>query len=71
MRGRNDQAVLENDFPYADNRRGIGPSEMAAAIAEGRPNRVSKEQALHVLDVIQAMIDSSKTGSFLKVTTPC
>lgn len=71
IRSRTEQEVLENNLPYSTNSRGIGPAEMAQAIAEGRPNRASKEQALHVLEVIQAMMESSKRGSFAKINSRC
>lgn len=71
IRSRTEQQVLENDLPYADNSRGLGPTEMAQAIAEGRINRASKEQALHVLEVIQAMMESSRIGSFVKIHSRC
>ncbi|MBO5952527.1 MAG: alcohol dehydrogenase catalytic domain-containing protein [Oscillospiraceae bacterium] len=71
IRSRTDQQAAENDLPFAQNSRGIGPSEMAAAMEEGRPNLASSELALHVLDVIDCMMESSKTGAFVKVSTTC
>ncbi len=71
IRSSKDQEILENDLPYATNSRGIGPAEMAKSIAEGRPNRANKALALHVLDVIESMMESSKTGAFVKVKTSC
>ena len=58
---------LPNDLPYSENSRGLGPSEMVRAMAEGRPNAASKEQALHVLSVMEAMMESTKTSRFEKV----
>lgn len=63
-----EQLAVENDLPYGDNSRGIGPSEMADAIFAGRPNKAGKELACHVLGVIEAMMESSKTNSFIKLT---
>lgn len=71
IRSKTDQEVVENDLPYATNSRGIGPAEMAKAIAEGRPNRAHKTLALHVLDIIESMMESSKTGTFVKVKSQC
>lgn len=71
IRSKTDQQVLETDLPYSDNSRGIGPSEMVRAIREGRQNRASAELALHVLDVIQTMVESTGTGAFVKVETGC
>ena len=61
--------VVENDLPYADNNRGLGPSEMVDAIREGRPSKASKELAFHVLDIIEQIIHSSKTGRFEKISS--
>lgn len=62
-----DWEEVPNDLPFSENSRGIGPSEMAQAMAEGRTNMANKEQALHVLAVMEAMMESSKTGRFEKV----
>jgi predicted dehydrogenase len=63
--------IPENSLPYRQNSRGIGPSEMASAIFEGRENRASSQLALHVLDIIECMLESTKTGSFAKLRTTC
>ncbi len=63
--------IPENSLPYSQNSRGIGPSEMASAIFEGRENRASSQLALHVLDIIECMLESTKTGSFAKLRTTC
>lgn len=67
IRPRMDWEEVPNDLPYSENSRGIGPAEMAQAMEEGRINAANKEQALHVLSVMEAMLDSSKTGSFVAV----
>ncbi len=56
---------------YRGNSRGIGPAEMADAIRRGVPNRASKELACHVLDVIEAMEESSRTGCMTEVRSTC
>lgn len=58
---------VPNDLPYSENSRGIGPSEMAQAMAEGRANMASKEQALHVLAIMEAMMESSEKRCFVPV----
>ena len=62
---------IENVFPYEENSRGIGPSEMADAILSGRKNRANKEMAYHVLDVVDTMMRSSESGQFEEVTSTC
>lgn len=64
---RTEETVLENNLPYKENSRGIGPSEMADAILHNRRNLANKELAYHVLDVICQMKKSSDTHQFEKV----
>ena len=63
--------VLHYGFDYSENSRGLGPSEMAEAIAEGRPNRASAKMAYHVLDTIDQIMKSAETGAFEKVPSIC
>ena len=57
---------------FSGNERGIGPSEMADAILQGSSAfRTSKELGLHVLEVLQGMLDSGADGSFHSMTTSC
>ena len=63
---------LPKGNPYCNNERGLGPSEMAAAIQKSKPNfRTSKELGLHVLEVLQGMLTSGKKGSFCSIKTDC
>lgn len=63
-----DWEEIPNDLPFHENSRGLGPSEMVQAIAEGRPNAANKERALHVLSVMEAIMESSKKRRFIPVT---
>ncbi len=65
------ERVLENDLPFRDNSRGLGPSEMAHAIDESRPNRAGAAMAVHVLDIICAMLESGQKKCFVPVETTC
>ncbi|MFI6478374.1 Gfo/Idh/MocA family protein [Nonomuraea sp. NPDC050663] len=49
--------------------RGIGVVEMARAIAAGRPHRASGELALHVVDVMCAIVESAEQGQFVPITS--
>ena len=71
IRSLADDHAAENALPYSENSRGIGPADMAAAIRENRQNRANKELAIHVLEVIEAMITSSKTGAFVHLQSTC
>lgn len=57
---------------YTENERGLGASEMAAAVLRDQPQfRTSKELALHVLEVLQGMLSSGADGSIHAMTTTC
>ncbi len=63
--------ILPNTSPLTNGNRGIGPVEMADAIAKGHPSRASKEMAMHVLDIIDTMMASSNEKKLLTVKTSC
>lgn len=51
--------------------RGIGVADMACAIRSGRPHRASGDLALHVLDVMEAIEDASRSGRHVAVESSC
>ncbi|MDP3523852.1 MAG: Gfo/Idh/MocA family oxidoreductase [Hoeflea sp.] len=53
------------------NYRTAGLADMAMAIGEGRPHRCSLEFALHVVDVMTAILHSGETGTFIRPATGC
>jgi predicted dehydrogenase len=55
----------------ADVGRGIGVADMAYALAYGRPQRASGELAYHVLDVMCAFEDASRTGRHIDIESTC
>ena len=57
---------------YSGNERGLGTSEMADAILKGESRfRTSKELGLHVLEVLQGMLESGADRSLHTMTTSC
>lgn len=62
IRSRSDRQVLENDLPYSDNSRGLGVWDMCRAIESGSMHRANADIALHVLEVIHAMMESGRQG---------
>ncbi len=56
---------------YADNSRGIGPADMAAAIVAGRAHRACGELAYHVLDIMHAFHDASDKGQHVALESTC
>ncbi|MDR3174014.1 MAG: gfo/Idh/MocA family oxidoreductase, partial [Treponema sp.] len=56
---------------YPENSRGLGITDMAEAIVEGRPHRANGEMAYHVLDVMHGFHDASAGGAYYKVQSSC
>jgi len=56
---------------YAENARGIGPADIAAAIAGNRPHRANGALAYHVLDIMHAVHDASDQGAHVMLESSC
>ena len=54
---------------YKDNARGLGVAEMAYAILQNRDHRASGELALHVVDILQGLVESN--GNAVDMVTTC
>lgn len=53
--------------PYPENSRGIGAADMAQAVLENRSHRANGDLALHVLEVMSAIEDSSQQGKHILI----
>jgi predicted dehydrogenase len=53
------------------NYRGLGLAEMAQAIGQQRPHRADAEFALHLLAVMDAVLDSATRGHRVRITDGC
>jgi predicted dehydrogenase len=56
---------------HTENSRGLGVSEMVAAIREDRPHRTSGEMGFHVLDLMQSFEESSTSGQHIEIRSRC
>lgn len=54
-------------FGYEDNSRGVGPAELAWSVRANRPARASADMACHVLEVIDAIIESGNRNAFVDI----
>ncbi|MEI8095496.1 MAG: Gfo/Idh/MocA family oxidoreductase [Spirochaetales bacterium] len=70
--GQSEWSEIPLLFGYAENSRGLGLSEMATAISEGRPARAGVGMTLHVLELMHAFHRSADTKRqvTLKTTGP-
>jgi hypothetical protein len=55
----------------AQNSRGLGVSDMAAAIREDRPHRANADMAFHVLDLMQSFEEASTQGQHIEIRSRC
>lgn len=56
---------------FAEQARGIGVADMVLAQREGRPARASGEFALHVIDVMQSIVEAGESGVAVVPVTTC
>jgi predicted dehydrogenase len=58
------------DAPRLANYRMLAVAEQAAALAAGRAPRASGALALHVLEILEAMLDAGGTGRLIELAHP-
>ena len=63
--------VRKPEDPSSLHARGIGITEMACAVRDGRKNRVTGELAFHVLDTMLAIQESSDSGRHIDIESSC
>ncbi|RPJ52458.1 MAG: gfo/Idh/MocA family oxidoreductase [Chloroflexi bacterium] len=56
---------------YAKNSRSVGVADMAYGLRSGRPHRASGEMTNHVLEIMHAIHDASRTGCHVNLTSTC
>jgi predicted dehydrogenase len=61
----------KDDWQLLNNWRGIGVTDMAEAIAGGRPHRASGELAFHVLEIMHGIHDASASGKYYQIQSRC
>lgn len=69
--GEKEWSEVELTHGYTAQSRGVGVADMAAGLRSGRPSRASGDLALHVLDIMQACLDSSSQARFVELTSQC
>jgi predicted dehydrogenase len=69
--GTKDWTQIPLQSGFTENSRGIGVADMAYAIRTGRPHRANAETAFHVLEVMQAVLESSAAEKHIKINSTC
>ncbi|HNQ35254.1 MAG TPA: Gfo/Idh/MocA family oxidoreductase [bacterium] len=59
------------DPGYTANSRGLGTADLVRGLFEGRPHLASGELALHVLDIMQSILEAAASGRSVKLATAC
>ncbi len=66
-RGEKEWREMPLQFGYANESRGLGVTDMVAAIVSGREHRANERVAYHVLDLMHTIIDASESGRHIDV----
>jgi predicted dehydrogenase len=69
--GANEWSPVPTSAGYENASRGTGVADLAESLTADRPHRASAELALHVLDVMQTLLESARAGQTLPVSTSC
>lgn len=70
--GEEDWVNLDQAHKYGDgDYRALGLADMAQAIQSGRPHRAGLELSMHVLEIMESILTSAKTGQHVKLQTKC
>lgn len=69
--GASDWTEMPLTHGYTENSRGIGVADMAYALTYGRGHRASGAMAYHVLDLMQAFLDTSTLGQHITIASTC
>ncbi|WP_088315054.1 Gfo/Idh/MocA family protein [Kineosporia sp. R_H_3] len=56
---------------YVGAGRGIGVADLARGLADGTPHRASADVALHVLDVMESLLEAARTGEAETIGSTC
>lgn len=67
--GSSEWNTVELTHGSAENSRGIGLADMAAALRGHRRHRANGEVALHVLEVMHGILEASETGRHVEVAS--
>jgi predicted dehydrogenase len=69
--GSREWAEIPLSHGYAENSRGLGVADMAAALRSGRAHRANGKVTYHVLDVMHAIHDASRERHHVTLESTC
>jgi predicted dehydrogenase len=62
---------IPHSHGYKEGSRGLGVADMAVAIGSGRKHRANEAIAMHALDIMQAIHESSDVGKHVALSSTC
>ncbi len=65
--GTGEWSELPGLYSYTGNSRGVGIADMASALLNGRPPRLTADMAYHTLDVLLGLDDSWRSGRAIPI----
>jgi predicted dehydrogenase len=69
--GEHDWSAIPLTHTYTGNTRGLGVADMAYASRSGRAHRASGALAYHVLDIMDALHESSQVRQHIELSSQC
>lgn len=69
VKGQTEPTVFPCTHGYAGNCRGLGAAEMAWALRRNRTPRTHGDMAVHALEILTGIIESSRTRQFYDLTS--
>ena len=69
--GETEPFIVETALAFTENSRGLGVWDMIGAIEEGREPVASGTIALHVLEIMHALVRSGEEKRFIELKTAC
>jgi predicted dehydrogenase len=60
-----------DEFGYLGNSRGVGVADLCSALESGRPHRAHGDMAYHTVDVMNAIVEASDSGSTVSLESTC
>jgi predicted dehydrogenase len=69
--GETDWREIPLTHAHTGNERCLGVADLAYALRAGRPHRANGEMAYHVLDAMHGVLEASRRGQHIELTSTC
>jgi predicted dehydrogenase len=69
--GEPDWHEIPLSHTHTGNERCLGVADLAYALRTGRPHRANGELAYHILDVMHGVLEASRSGQHVELSSTC